>query len=85
MRSKIQECGNYQSCRIFIENNLAVKITLSSGETQAVIFKSKFGVNQHDKVFRKQHSFGLKLTENIFKRRHKKRIFVFTLQNWFYF
>ena len=81
MRSKIQECGNYQSCRIFIENNLAVKITLSSGETQAVIFKSKFGVNQHDKVFRKQHSFGLKLTENIFKRRHKKRIFVFTLQN----
>ena len=25
MRCKIQECGNYQPCRMFIENNLAVK------------------------------------------------------------
>ena len=54
MRSKIQERGKYQSCRIFIKNTLAVEITTSSVKIQVGIFKSKFGVNQHDKVLRKQ-------------------------------
>ena len=30
-------------------------------KTRATIFKSKFGVNQHDKVLRKQQSLGLRL------------------------
>ena len=34
---------------------------MSSAKTQAAIFKSKFGVNQHDKVLRKQQSLGLRL------------------------
>ena len=50
MRCKIQECGKYQPCRMFIENTLALKITLSTVKTQAVIFRDKFGVKQHDKV-----------------------------------
>ena len=29
---------------------------MSAVKTQTVIFKSKFGVNQHDKVLRKQQS-----------------------------
>ena len=61
MRSEIQECGKYQPCRIFIENTLAVEITMSAVKTQAAIFKSKFGVKQHDKVLRKQQSLGLRL------------------------
>ena len=61
MRCKIQECGKYQSCRMFIENTLAVEITMSAVKTQAAIFKSKFGVKQHDKVLRKQESLGLRL------------------------
>ena len=38
---------------------MAAEITMSSVKTQAVIFKGKFGVNQHDKVLRKQQSLGL--------------------------
>ena len=61
MRCETQECGKYQPCRMFIENTLAVEITMSAVKTQAAIFKSKFGVNQHDKVLRKQQSLGLRL------------------------
>ena len=34
---------------------------MSSVKTQSVTFKSKFGVNQHDKVIYKQQSLGLRL------------------------
>ena len=61
MRCKIQECGKYQPCRMFIENTLALKITMSTVKTQAVIFRDKFGVKQHDKVLCKQQSLGLRL------------------------
>ena len=61
MRCEIQECGKYQPFRMFIENTLAVEITMSAVKTQAVIFRKKFGVNQHDKVLRKQQSLGLRL------------------------
>ena len=61
MRCRIQECGKYQPCRIFIKNTLAVEITVSSVKTQAVIFRDKFVVNQHDKVLRKKQSLGLRL------------------------
>ena len=59
MRNK--KCGKYQPCRMFVENTLAVEITMSSVKTQAAIFKDKFGVNQHDKALRKQQSLGLRL------------------------
>ena len=61
MRCEIQVCGKYQPCRMFIENTLSVEITMSTVKTQAAIFKSKFGVNQHDKVLRKQQSLRLRL------------------------
>ena len=61
MRCEIQECGKYQPCRIFIQNTLAVDITMNSVKIQAVIFRDTFGVNQHDKVLRKQQSLGLRL------------------------
>ena len=61
MRCEIQESGNYQHCRIFIENTLAVEITMSSVKTQVAVFKDGFGVNQHNKVSRKQQSLGLRL------------------------
>ena len=61
MRCEIQECGKFQPCRIFIKNTLSAKITMSSVKTQAAVFKSKFGVNQHNKALRKQQSLGLRL------------------------
>ena len=68
MRREIQECGKYRPCRIFIKNNLAAEIAMSYVKTHAVIFRDKFGVNQHDKVLRKQQSLGLRL-KKIFQMR----------------
>ena len=61
MRCETQDCGKYQPCRMFIENTLAVEITMSAVKTQAVIFRKKFEVNQHDKLLRKQQSLGIRL------------------------
>ena len=46
---------------MFIENTLAVEITMSAVKTQAVIFRDKFGVKRHDKVLHKQQALGLRL------------------------
>ena len=54
MRCEIQECGNYQPCRVFIQNILAVKLTMTAIKIQATIFKAKFRVNQHDIIWRRQ-------------------------------
>ena len=54
MRCEIQDCGKYQPCRMFIENTVAVEITISAVKAQAVIFNSKFGIKWHDKVLHKQ-------------------------------
>ena len=61
MGCEIQEHGKYQPCRFFIKNTLAVEITISSVKTQTAIFREKFGVNQHDKVLRKQQSLSVRL------------------------
>ena len=34
---------------MFIENTLAAEITMCAVKTRAVIFRDKFGVNQHEK------------------------------------
>ena len=61
MRSEIQECGKHQPCRIFINNTLAIEITMNAVKTEAAIFREKFGVKQHDKVLCKQQPSGLGL------------------------
>ena len=61
MRCKIKECGNYQLFRVFIQNILALKSTMTAEKTQAAIFNTTFGVNQHDLVLRRQQSSGLRL------------------------
>ena len=30
VRCEIQECGNYQPCRVFIQNTLAVQLTMTA-------------------------------------------------------
>ena len=70
---------------MFVENTLAVEITMSSVKRHAAIFKNKFRVNQHDKVLRKQQSLGLRLKKVVPKWRHNRRVFCIKLQNWFYF
>ena len=85
MRCEIQECGKYQPWRTFIENTLAVEITLSAVKPQAAIFKSKFGVNPNDKVLRKQQSLGLRLKKLLSNENIIVKVFCFALQNTFYF
>ena len=43
-----------------MKNSAAIATNMSAVKTQAVIFKSKFGIRQHDKVLRKQQSLGLR-------------------------
>ena len=85
MRCEIQECGKYQPWRTFIENTLAVEITMSAVKPQAAIFKSKFGVNPNDKVLRKQQSLGLRLKKLLLNENIIVKVFCFALQNTFYF
>ena len=85
MRCEIQECGKYQPCRMFIENTLAVEITMSAVKTQAVIFREKFGVNQHDKVLRKQQSLGLRLKKIVATEEIIEKYSELHCKNWFYF
>ena len=80
MRCEIQECGKYQPCRIFIKNTLAVEITMSVIKTQAVVFREKFGVNQHDKVSRKQQSLGLGL-KKLFQNEDITEEYILLLKN----
>ena len=75
MRCEIQECGKYQPCRMLIEKTLAVEITMSDVKTQAAIFKSKFGVNQHHKVLCKQQSLGLRLKKLFLNESIKEEYF----------
>ena len=65
MRCKIQECSKYQPCRTFIENTLAVEIPVSAVKTQAVIFRSKFGVKQQSIM--QTQSLGLRLKKLFLK------------------
>ena len=50
MRCEIQECGNYQPCRIFIENTLAAELTMSSVKIQAAIYRDKMSYWQESRI-----------------------------------
>ena len=60
IRCEIQEYGSYQPCRVFIQNILAVQLTMTA-KKQAAVFKAKFGVIQQGIVLHRQQSLGLRL------------------------
>ena len=68
---------------LFIENTLAVKITVSFVKTQVAIFRDGFWINQHDKVFHKKQSPWFMTKKVISEWRRKRRIFFFILRNYF--
>ena len=57
MRCDIQDRGNYQPCRMFIENSVAKDITMNSVKAKVAISRRKLWVNQYDKALRKQQSW----------------------------
>ena len=72
MRCEVQECGNYQPCRVFIQNILAVQLTMVAKKTQAAVFEAKLGVN--DIVLRRKQSLGLRL-KKLFPNKDIKEYF----------
>ena len=51
-RQEIQNCGKYQPCRRFLEEDFAIQIIMDCGTTPAVNFRSGLGFNQLDPIMR---------------------------------
>ena len=49
-RYEIQDCEDYQPCRMFLKEELAVTIMMETRTTKAVEFKAKFKINQHKPI-----------------------------------
>ena len=49
-RHEIQDCEDYQPCRMFLKEELAVTIMMETRTTKAVEFKAKFKINQHKPI-----------------------------------
>ena len=43
MRCEIQECGNYQPCRVFIQNILAVQLTMTAKKHKQLFLSNIWG------------------------------------------
>ena len=52
-RQELQDCGNYQPCRRFLEEDL---IIMDFRTTPAVNFKTKLGFRQHDPLMTQKQS-----------------------------
>ena len=55
-RKELQNCGNYQFCRRFIKEDLAIQIIMDCRTTSAVNFKTRLGFNQHDPAMAQEQS-----------------------------
>ena len=55
-RQELQNCGNYQPCRIFLKESLAMQIIRDCRTTPAVNFRTKLGFSQHDPIMTQEQS-----------------------------
>ena len=62
-RHKIQDCEDYQPCRMFLKKELAATIMKDTRTTKAVEFRAKFKINQHDLILTKEQSIGSKIVK----------------------
>ena len=60
-RDKIQDCEDFQPCRKFIVEELAVSLITDIKTVKAAELKTKLGFNQIDPIMSKQESVGLRL------------------------
>ena len=63
-RCKIQDYEDYQPCRKFNAEELAIHLMLDTKTVKAGEFKSKLGFNQLDPIMTKQQSTGLRLRKS---------------------
>ena len=55
-RQELQDCGNYQPCRGFLEEDFAMQIIMDCRTIPAVSFKTKLGFNQHHPIMTQELS-----------------------------
>ena len=60
-RQELQNCGNYQPCRRFSEENFTIQIIMDYRKTPAIHFKTKLGFRQHDPIMTQEQSILLKI------------------------
>ena len=60
-RCKIQNCEDYQPCRKFIAEELAIHLILDTKTVKVGELKIKLGFNQLDPIMTKQQSIGVRL------------------------
>ena len=49
-RQELQNCGKYQPCRRFLEEDFAIQIIMNCRTMSAVNFKTRLGFKQHDPI-----------------------------------
>ena len=55
-RQELQDCGNHQPCRRFLEADFAMQIMMYCKTTPAVNFKTKLEFNHHDPIMTQEQS-----------------------------
>ena len=55
-RRELQDCGNHQPCRRFLDEDFAMQTIMDCRTTPAVHFKTKLGFNQHDSIMTQEQS-----------------------------
>ena len=60
-RCKIQDCEDFQPCRKFIAEELAIHLIIDIKTVKAAELKIKLGFNQLDPIMTKQQSIGLRI------------------------
>ena len=60
-RHEIQDCEDFQPCRKFMVEELAIHLIIDIKTAKAVELKTKLGFNQVDPIMSKQESVGLRL------------------------
>ena len=60
-RDEIQGCQDFQPCRKFLPEKLAIHLIIETKTVKAAELKTKLGFNQIDPIMSKQESIGLRL------------------------
>ena len=84
-RYEIQDCEDFQPCRKFITEELAIHLIIDIKTAKAAELKTKIGFNQVDSIMSKQESIGFRLKKNFFNWRNNWRFFCFKLFGWLLF
>ena len=66
-RYELQDCEDYQPCRKFISEELAVHLIIDIKTVKAAEINIELGFNQVDPIMSRQESISLRLKKNFFE------------------